>query len=86
MAVSFHDLVFLVKLSAFLPTFAHLWRGAGAGTMAAIQGDALLQPLGVIGPIMWAGIWGCTHPLASVLSRLWWEGPCRTGLHVILLY
>ena len=54
--------------------------------MAAIQGDALLQPLGVIGPIMWAGIWGCTHPLASVLSRLWWEGPCRTGLHVILLY
>ena len=75
-----------MKLSlVFLPTFEHLCKRAGAGqwlTFSVSPGaNALLQPHGVTGPVIW--IVSMASPILGSLysTDSGGKGPCRTGLH-----
>ena len=75
-----------MKLSlVFLPTFEHLCKRAGAGqwlTFSVSPGaNALLQPHGVTGPVIW--IVSVASPILGSLysTDSGGKGPCRTGLH-----
>ena len=82
----FYDLAFLVKLSlVFPPTFECLCKRAGAGQWlifsVSLGANALLQPHGVTGPVIWA-VSGVSSILGSLCSTdSGGKGPCRTGLH-----
>ena len=75
-----------MKLSlVFLPTFKYLCKRAGAGQWlifsVSLGANALLQPHGVTGPVIWAAS-GVSSILGSLCSTdSGGKGPCRTGLH-----
>ena len=81
-----YDLSFLVKLSlVFLPTCERLCKRAGAGQWlifsVSLGANALSQPHGVTGPVIWAAS-GVSSILGSLCSTdSGGKGPCRTGLH-----
>ena len=69
----------------FLPTFKYLCKRAGAGQWlifsVSLGANALLQPHGVTGPVIWA-VSGVSSILGSLCSTdSGGKGPCRTGLH-----
>ena len=81
-----YNLSFLVKLSlVFLPTCECLCKSAGAGqwliVSVSLGANALPQPHGVTGPVIWA-VSGASPILGSLCSTdSGGKGSCRTGLH-----
>ena len=53
---------------------------SGCHSVFSMGPDALLQPRGVTGPVMWAVSWGFTQPRTCMQHRPWWEGDLQDWL------